>query len=151
AKAPGRLNFTFPARREVEPLRIPNGPVIGVIERREYPIRASVELSGEYVGDRLFRVTVRVMNDTLLVAADGMSREDVRLRSLASTHTILGMRGGAFVSLLDPPEELRSLAAECRNVGTWPVLVGEEGHRDAMLSSPIILYDYPHVAPESPG
>ena len=39
----------------------------------------------------------------------------------------------------------------CRNVGGWPVLVGEEGTRDTMLSSPIILYDYPQIAPESPG
>src|SRR5262249_42710984 len=39
----------------------------------------------------------------------------------------------------------------CRNVGTWPVLVGDVGLRDMMLSSPIILYDYPQVAPESPG
>jgi len=31
------------------------------------------------------------------------------------------------------------------------VLVGEEGTADSMLSSPIILYDYPKVAPESPG
>ena len=42
-------------------------------------------------------------------------------------------------------------AAECRNVGTWPVLVGEDGARDTMLSSPIILYDYPRIAPESAG
>jgi hypothetical protein len=40
---------------------------------------------------------------------------------------------------------------QCKNVGTWPVLVGEEGQRDAMLSSPIILYDYPKIAPESTG
>ncbi len=31
------------------------------------------------------------------------------------------------------------------------MLVGEENARDAMLSSPIILYDYPQIAPESPG
>jgi hydrogenase maturation protease len=31
------------------------------------------------------------------------------------------------------------------------VLVGEEGSSDAILSAPIILYDYPQVAPESPG
>ena len=43
------------------------------------------------------------------------------------------------------------LPAPCKNVGTWPVLVGEDGQRDAMLSSPIILYDYPKIAPESPG
>jgi hypothetical protein len=29
--------------------------------------------------------------------------------------------------------------------------VGEEGQRNTMLSSPIILYDYPQIAPESPG
>ena len=33
----------------------------------------------------------------------------------------------------------------------YPVLVGVEGERDMMLSSPIILYDYPQIAPESPG
>src|SRR5262249_32310613 len=38
-----------------------------------------------------------------------------------------------------------------RNVGVWPVLVGAEGQTDTVLSSPIILYDYPQVAPESPG
>jgi hypothetical protein len=31
------------------------------------------------------------------------------------------------------------------------VLAGEEGQRDLVLSSPIILYDYPQIAPESPG
>jgi hypothetical protein len=31
------------------------------------------------------------------------------------------------------------------------VLVGEEGDRSTLLSSPIILYDYPQIAPESPG
>ena len=31
------------------------------------------------------------------------------------------------------------------------MLVGEEGQRETMLSSPIILYDYPQIAPESPG
>jgi hypothetical protein len=41
----------------------------------------------------------------------------------------------------------------CKNEGTWPVLVGDEesGDRSTMLSSPIILYDYPKIAPESPG
>ena len=53
--------------------------------------------------------------------------------------------------MIDPPEPWREIAAGCRNVGTWPVLVGEPGARDTMLSSPIILYDYPQIAPESPG
>ena len=80
-----------------------------------------------------------------------LHRDEGLLRSLVSTHTILGLRAGEFVSLLDPPDPWRDLAAGCRNEGTWPVLVGENGAKDTMLSSPIILYDYPQVAPESPG
>jgi hydrogenase maturation protease len=84
--------------------------------------------------------------------ADGnLDRDEAMLRTLASSHAILGVRGGEFVSLLDPPEGFREAAAACRNVGTWPVLVGAEGQREMMLASPIILYDYPQVAPESPG
>src|SRR4029079_17115503 len=56
-----------------------------------------------------------------------------------------------FVSLIDPPEPLKALAAACRNVGTWPVLAGEDGARDPGLSSPIIVADFPSIAPESPG
>jgi hydrogenase maturation protease len=59
--------------------------------------------------------------------------------------------GGSFVSLTDPPPALRDAAAACQNVGLWPVLVGAEGRRDTMFASPIILSDYPEIAPESPG
>jgi len=142
-----RTRFTFPAHRILEPLRTPRGPIIGVVERRRYGIAGSVKLSADYVNERLFRVTVRIVNETPLAAAG----DDLNARSFVSPHTVLGVRGGEFVSMLDPPESLRLLAADCRNVGTWPVLVGEPGSRDTMLSSPIILYDYPRVAPESPG
>src|SRR5258708_35963430 len=60
-------------------------------------------------------------------------------------------REGEFVSLIDPAENLREFVNGCHNTGRWPVLVGGEGQRDTMLSSPIILYDYPQVAAESPG
>jgi hydrogenase maturation protease len=69
--------------------------------------------------------------------------------AFAGAHTILGVTGGRFVSLLEPGDSLALAAGRCRNVGTWPVLVGEPEARDVMLSSPIILYDYPQIAPES--
>jgi len=53
--------------------------------------------------------------------------------------------------LMDPSAALKEQTAACKNVGTWPILVGETGARDTLLSSPIILYDYPQIAPESPG
>src|SRR5581483_11237941 len=64
---------------------------------------------------------------------------------------IVEAEGAEFVSLTDPPAQYREAAAQCANVGEWPVLAGDEGSRDCMLVSPIILYDYPQVAPESPG
>jgi hypothetical protein len=64
---------------------------------------------------------------------------------------LLTIDGGRFVSLLDPPPAAAALAASCDNVRTWPVLVGAGGADDVMLSSPVILYDYPTVAPESLG
>jgi hypothetical protein len=70
---------------------------------------------------------------------------------MLSAHTLLGVRDGAFLSLMDPPEEYRAAAKACNNVATWPVLAGPEGERTLMLSSPIILYDYPQIAPESAG
>ncbi len=71
--------------------------------------------------------------------------------SLLSAHTILRVQDGEFVSLLEPPPPFQEAAGACRNTGTWPVLAGEAGQRDTLLSSPIILYDYPQIAPESPG
>ena len=61
---------------------------------------------------------------------------------------MLAVDDGAFVSLLDPPQDARQAIAGCVNDGTFPVLIGSG---DVMLSSPIILYDQPEVAPESPG
>lgn len=78
------------------------------------------------------------------------ARAKVLLESMISVHTILCVNNGSFASLLDPPAALAEAAAACRNLGTWPVLAGKEGSQDTMLSSPVILYDYPRVAPESP-
>jgi hypothetical protein len=61
------------------------------------------------------------------------------------------VRGGSFVSLIDPPAALSAAAALCRNSRVWPVLAGEAGASDVVLCSPIILEDHPRVAPESPG
>ena len=75
------------------------------------------------------------------------------MRTFASTHTILHITDGAFLSMIDPPGAYAPAAALCRNLGAWPILVGDEAkkERDTLVSSPIILYDYPKIAPESPG
>jgi hypothetical protein len=146
-----RLTFAFPSSREMEPLRDASGQVVAVIVREQEALGGTLEVAARPAGDNLFKVTARIRNRTKLEDAASKSRDEALMRSLVSTHTILGVRDGEFVSLLDPPDGLRERAADCRNVGAWPVLVGEAGERDCMLSSPIILYDYPEIAPESPG
>jgi hypothetical protein len=86
------------------------------------------------------------MGDELLPATD-----QILLQSLVSTHAILRLGDGEFASMTDPPEALREAVAKCSNQGTWPVLVGDREKRNTLLSSPIILSDYPQIAPESPG
>ena len=78
-------------------------------------------------------------------------RDEVVRHSLVAVHTLLAVDDGAFVSLLDPPEDAAAAVAGCANDGTFPVLVGARAPRTCVLSSPIILYDHPEVAPESPG
>jgi hypothetical protein len=112
------------------------------------PLAGRVSIAADPVADGVHRVTVRIEN---LSPAAGLSRDAAQRLAFASAHTVLGVQGGAFVSLTDPPEHLREAAAQCRNEGTWPVLVGDPGSADTLLSSPIILPDYPQIAPESPG
>ena len=143
--------FSFPSRHQAEPMVGSHGQLEGTVIREQQTISGSVEVSAELVAEDLFKATIRVRNDTTWEASRRQDRDAALLRALVSTHTILGIRGGAFLSSIDPPEHCREIAAGCRNIGAWPVLVGEPGERDTMLSAPIILYDYPQVAPESPG
>ncbi len=136
--APASNTFSFPGSERTEESVI----------RHQDCVQGEIETSATPAGTNIFRITVRVRNTTALETTD---RNEALMRSLASAHTILTIRDGEFVSQTDPPEALREAAAACRNVGVWPVLVGEDGARDAVLGSPIILSDYPHVAPESAG
>jgi hydrogenase maturation protease len=120
------------------------------ILRRQLAVEGVIEISAEKLQDKLFKVSICVRNLTPLESPVA-SRDQALLQSLVSTHTILGVRDGEFVSLLDPPAEFQAFTGGCRNVGAWPVLVGEPGQRDTLLASPIILYDYPQIAPESAG
>jgi hypothetical protein len=143
--------FIFSAEKQFEYLRDRNQQIVGVIVRERRSLSGAVEIMSERVADGLFKVSVRIRNTTPFDGAKDATRDDALLSSMASTHTVLGVQDGRFVSMLAPPEEICDLAASCKNVGTWPVLVGEEGQCDTLLSSPIILYDYPQIAPESAG
>ncbi|MEU7456201.1 hypothetical protein [Streptosporangium roseum] len=146
------VEVRVPGDRSAELILAPSGEREGRVVSEHLPLRAALRAGAERVPGPygLVRLRVRVENTA---GWDGpeAAREQALRRSLISAHLLIGVTGGAFVSLLDPPEWARPMAQDCRNVHTWPVLVGEPGHRDVVLSSPIILYDYPDIAPESPG
>lgn len=112
------------------------------------PVAGRIEISSSPVRPGAYRINLRVSNISSLHTED---RNQALLHSLASAHAVLVIHDGEFISQIDPPENLRDAVAACQNTGVWPVLVGKEGVRDTMLGSPIILYDYPQVAPESKG
>jgi hypothetical protein len=116
--------------------------------RRREGLEGRVDVAVERETADVARLAVEIANTT---PAGDEDREAALLRAFVSTHTFVEVRGAELVSLLDPPESLRPAVDRCRNVGTWPVLVGEPWERDTMLSSPIILYDHPLLAPESKG
>lgn len=146
---PTRLRFSFPATREFERVRSRSGEIVAGIARSSETVEGEIVVSVVMVGDRLFRVSVEIANVTPLADPASLSRRQAQAHAFLSTHLIIGAGGGAFVSLLDPPERFRDAAAACASSGLWPTLVGEAGRRDMMLASPIILYDYPKIAPES--
>ncbi|MGB7603397.1 MAG: hypothetical protein WBM24_24040 [Candidatus Sulfotelmatobacter sp.] len=150
--APLQWDFTFPGKQESEDLRDQNGEIAGRIDRIQQSVQGTVLVNATRIGADLFKLQVQVKNLTPLESTPDQSSRDLALmQSLVSAHTLLGAMNGYFISLLEPPEDLKNLAASCQNIGAWPVLVGAEGERDTMLASPIILYDYPQIAPESPG
>jgi hypothetical protein len=114
------------------------------------PLRGAVDVSVREVRAGYYRITVSASNQTPFDNT-AATRNDALLLSAVSAHVVLRTLGGDLISLTDPPECARDLAAACSNVGVWPVLVGDEGRRDCMLASPIILYDYPRIASESAG
>ena len=140
-------SFSFPSTEQIEDL--PGGE--GRVVRRRWPLsgRAVVtaaELPGPYGVVRL-RIEVENLSEWD-VDDPGGARDEALRRSLLSTHSLLGVSSGHFISLLDPPEWARHLVAACENRHTWPVMMGGG---DVMMSSPIILYDLPEIAAESPG
>lgn len=142
--------FEFAAGEETE-LVVEDGVVLGRLNRRSWELRGRLRLSVVPVEGPYGALRLRIVAENVTEQApEGGSREELMRYAMAGAHAILTLDGGTFLSMADPPEWARYAAKECANRNTWPVLIGR-GRADVMLSSPIILADYPEVAPESPG
>ncbi len=122
----------------------------GVVRHRQalsLRLRASAEvLPGPYGIARL-RLVVENVTDW---AQAGATRDLVLARAAVATHMVVALTEARFVSLIDPPEWAKPAVAGCTNEHTWPVLVGSPA-QDTMLSAPMVLPDFPEIAPESPN
>jgi hypothetical protein len=150
------------------PVHIPAGTVhediLDASGRRAGRVsRAWQEITGELrvfvapVGRAAHRLTVTARNTTACPPpepADRRFRERASAYAFASTHLVLHSDDGHFVSPVDPPGHLGEASGACVHSGLWPVLAGDEDRgrtSSTVLASPITLYDFPAVAPESPG
>jgi hypothetical protein len=101
-------------------------------------LRVRTRLSVELLGEERRLVRYRVENHT--EAPPDLDRAGALTLSLISTHPLLRVSGGRFLSQLDAP---------CDCVNTWPVLASPRD--DTMLGAAIVLPDHPQIAPESRG
>lgn len=134
-----------------EELRDEQGRAAADIVREWQSLAGLLQIDAETCLDNVIRLRVRIENRTAFDAAEAQqqTRDSALPFSMISTHAIIGVEDGEFVSLLEPPPELEDLARTCENTGAWPVLAGDDA--TTVLASPIILYDYPRIAPESAG
>jgi hypothetical protein len=157
---PGLIReFSVPGGEDREPLDAPAPDAPGTARfavRRREPLAGAVSVRTVPVPGpwRAVRLQVRVENRTAPVPTSGPAparRDEALPTALVAAHVIVAVSGGEFISMTDPPEWAKPAVAECENVGVWPVLADPGGGRRVVLSSPIILYDHPELAPESPG
>src|SRR5690606_17876277 len=126
----------------------PHGAGRIVRERRELCVRIATRCAPVLADRPLHRITIRVEN-TSPCDDPRAPREHAIASALASCHLLVGVSDGELLSAIDPPTWAADASAGCRNVRTYPVLLGQPGASDLMLAAPFILYDHPQVAPES--
>jgi hypothetical protein len=128
------------------------GRVAGRLVRQWSALAGMIRLHAERVCGPYQALRLRVAVDNLTTPlAEMRARPDGLRHALIAAHSLIGVPGGTFLSMTDPPEWAAAEVAACQNVGTWPVLAGPDDCRDLMLSSPVILYDHPEIAAESAG
>lgn len=109
-------------------------------------VDGTVSLSAANAGDGVVRLRAEVVN-----TGGGDGTDQAVHAGMMCAHLVARAGGGSFVSPGHPPDRLAEAAAACSSEGLWPVLAGAPGTRDTVLAAPVVLYDWPQVAPESTG
>ena len=111
-----------------------------------------INIRAERVAGPYQALRLRIVVQNRTVPAAPLRDRDGGLRhAFIAAHSLIGVPGGSFLSMTDPPEWAAAEVGGCVNIGTWPVLAGPDDCADLVLSSPVILYDHPEIAAESAG
>jgi hypothetical protein len=141
--------FSFAGGVDTEEIRSADGRRVGRFVRRREAVDGLVRIAVSRPDASLpYRKIAVTVENTTSWTGSGLHRDDAMGHSLIAVHTMLAVDDGRFISLLDPPDAAAAVAAACRSDGSYPVMIGDD---DVVLASPIILYDHPEVAPQSPG
>jgi hypothetical protein len=132
--------FSFPGSHRVD----------AGVARTQEQVDGLVEISSEPLSHGLFKLGLRVNNQTGFHGSLDVPRDEASMQALVAAHAIVHVAGGEFLSSTDPPDDAGPFASRCSHQGVWPVLAVPDS-REWMLLSPIILSDFPEIAPESPG
>lgn len=150
ASLPSAVPVRVDGGEQEERLNDGHGTPVGRIVRSRSLLDGQVELTATPSPDAegLLRLRVVVANTFGSTVQD----QDQAIRSsFIGAHALLVAERAEFVSLFDPPEGARMAVEGCRQHRCFPVLAGAGDERHIMLVSPIILYDHPEVAEQSPG
>jgi hypothetical protein len=118
---------------------------------REKSRYGKLTMRAEKLQDKLYRLRAEFANESPAPQVESFSRRHVQDVAFTSAHLLLAVQDGSFISLLEPQPEFEAASKACVQEGVFPVLADQDGDRTRVLCSPIILYDYPEIAPESAG
>lgn len=146
------VSFDFDCRILHEPIYDTDGTWVATWQRCQYPVSGRVSVVVKPLESGIHRVEIRALNLSPKPLDGALSpKRWAELTTMNACHAIVRIHGGSAISSTDPPAAYRHAVEACNNERTWPVLLHTQRPADTVLCSPIILPDFPEVAPESPG
>jgi hypothetical protein len=139
----------YEANRVVEELRDKSGALVGRTIRQRWPLAGTFEVKALAVegNPAIRKLVIDAENKSEIITA--RERGEVLRTAFISTHTLLAIENGAFLSPIDPPDYAEAATETLANRCPWPILMGS-GKVDAQrspiaMSTPIVLGDFPEL------
>lgn len=146
---PAEMRIEISGGGECDELQDEDGALIGKLARERWPLSGTLQVGARRRGS-LVVLQLRFENHGSWVPElaggwDSGGGDRALWASFLSTHMVVAVRDGQFVSLNDPPEWASPVAAGCESHRCWPVLIGSPGEHEVVLASPVVLHDWPDV------